>query len=195
MKKKAAERTAATPKTWARMLAKLTGDHKLQSAPRQVNNVDCCRAGLECRPDHVVGLFLAMVAEFRRNGGDVVRVKNGFALTEEQVKAANGYQVVLVNYRMVCETVTYADVVPHLEAIKEEVGWTPEDYFSPLLTWLQSPSVRDQPVSFLVETQTIIPVMLASRHLSHYPYKFVRCSGDERADAAAVVQALVDDLS
>ena len=137
-----------------------------------------------------------MVAEFRRNGGDVVRVKNGFALTEEQVKAANGYQVVLVNYRMVCETVTYADVVPHLEAIKKEVGgWQANTFFPLLLTWLQSPSVRDQPVSFLVETQTIIPVMLASRHLSHYPYKFVRCSGDERADAAAVVKALVDDLS
>ena len=178
------------------MLAKLTGDHKWLSTARQGNNVDCCRAGLECRPDHVVGLFLAMVAEFRRNGGDVVRVKNGFALTEEQVKTANGYQVVLVNYRMVCETVTYADVVPHLEAIKEEVGEAGHglDFFSPLLTWLQSPSVRDQPVSFLVETQTIIPVMLASRHLSHYPYKFVRCSGDERADAVAVVTALVDDL-
>ena len=65
---------------------------------------------------------------------------------------------------------------------------------APLLTWLQSPSVRDQRVSFLVETQTIIPVMLASRHLSHYPYKFVRCSGDERADAVAVVRALRDDL-
>ena len=68
------------------------------------------------------------------------------------------------------------------------------EMFTPLDTWLQSPSVRDQPVSFLVETQTIIPVMLASRHLSHYPYKFVRCSGDERADAEAVVKALRDDL-
>jgi hypothetical protein len=70
-KKEAVKRTAATPKTWSRMLVKLTGDHKLQSCPRQGNNVDCCRAGLECLPANVVGLFRAMVAEFSRNGGDV----------------------------------------------------------------------------------------------------------------------------
>jgi hypothetical protein len=53
--------------------------------------------------------------------------------------------------------------------------------------------VRDQPVTFIVETQTILPVMLASRHLSHYVYQFVRCGGNERENAEAVLGALRSD--
>jgi hypothetical protein len=190
--------TPAGTKSWGRMKAKLMGDHSFLATPRPGNNVDCCRAGLECDVRDVVGLFGFMSAEFGRNGGGVVRVKNGFAMTEEQVRVANGYQVVLVNYRMVCETVTYADVIPHLEAICQEAtgGRKAEDdrEFSPILRWLQSASVRDEAVTFVVETQTIIPVMLASRQLSHYPYKFVRCAGDGDTSPEAMLDGLVSDL-
>ena len=64
-----------------------------------------------------------MAAEFTRNGGEVVRVKNAMTKTADEIEEVYGYRAVLTNYRVVCEGVTYADVIPHLHDIVSELIW------------------------------------------------------------------------
>ena len=60
----------------------------------------------------------------------------------------------------------------------------------------------DEPVTLVVETQLILPVFLAGRKLSHWPYKYVRCErpagGEDKCIGSPghlAIRALLDDLS
>ena len=227
-----AVRTSAAPKGMGRMIGKGKEDHLLLEMPRAGNNVDVCRCGVESDLAGAAGLLGALRSEFERNGGGVVRVKNDFRLGREEAAAKFGYRTVLTNYRMVCETVTYRDVLAALVGLYGGLSRTEQHYLAaPLIAWLDDgqgedplagteyrdggyvipPHPRvpglasgrlDEPVTLVVETQLILPVFLAGRKLSHWPYKYVRCErpaggkdGHDGSPGHLAIRALLDDLS
>lgn len=188
----AAQRSAPC-KTVGRMESKRKSDHKGKEWPSAGNNADASRCGITVPAEHMVGLSAAIADEVRRNGGEVVRVKNGMSLSEEEVAEQYGYRAVLSNYRLKCETVTYADVVPHMLAVGNDIIWM----LGPcqkIAQWIENtPEVASQPVQFLCETQAMLPIYADSRAYSHFPYKLVRCTHLESPTGAAF--KLYDDLT
>ena len=157
-----------------------------------------------------------------------VRVKNDFTMSRSEAAQKFGYRTVLTNYRMVCETVTYRDVLAALVGLYGGLGEDDQGYLAgPLIAWLDDgqgedplagthyraivqkervPGLAsgrlDEPVTLVVETQLILPVFLAGRKLSHWPYKYVRCERpaggvDEYRGSPGhrAIRALLDDLS
>ena len=191
--------TQVAPKTVQRMLNKLEGDHEKLEPPRPGSNADGCRCGLVIELAHTPGLLAAIAAEFGRNGGGVVRVKNGMALSADEAEAAFGYRAILTNYQCVCEGVTYADVLRHFEAVLAEFGLqesggpgSRQGELHKVSHWLEEEGRGSQNVTFLTETQAMLPLYAESRKLSHWPYKFLRCQA--AGASSSPLQSFMMDL-
>jgi len=143
--------TPAGPKTVGRTISKFMSDHLKLEMPRAGNNVDVDRCGVECELEEAAEVLLALQAEFERvgPGGGVVRVKNDFTMSRSEAAEKFGYRTVLTNYRMVCEGVTYRDVLRELKgaAIRGECSeWTQLCYVDPLIAWLDD-GVGEDPLA------------------------------------------------
>ena len=176
-------------------------DHRYQTKPRPALNIDilrCCVTFDDVRSmrDGVE----ALVALARKGRGGVGRVKNGFALNEEDAAKSFHYRSWMMN--MVIDFgQTFGEMVSCEKAaglVEKYLSAPPENPNEPWGRWrrdaraaadaLRSVEMSQQPVVMVCEVQVLLAPYLEARREMHLLYKIVRAASEAHLQTQFAVQ-------